>query len=178
MPAKQSRAVHSQGNSTLGFVPHCPPLPLNRTKCRAPRLGNYLLLKVRGGLRGRVAFIVVVRNLLRRDVEMSRTGQIEKCPHCGKPLAKTARDLTPKDLGLLRLIVSMRVPEMMTDLLTSTLGCSPEGSFDRRFARLRKLGLIDRRKGRVWATEAGRALVGAQQAVADATPENQATRRH
>jgi hypothetical protein len=40
-------------------------------------------------------------------VEMSRTAQIEKCPHCGKPLAKTARDLMPKDLGLLRLIVSM-----------------------------------------------------------------------
>jgi hypothetical protein len=69
-------------------------------------------------------------------------------------------------------------PEAAIDLLTSTLGCSPEGSFDRRLARLRKLGLIDRRSGRVWATEAGRSLVGAQPVVADASPEKQTARRH
>jgi hypothetical protein len=40
--------------------------------------------------------------------------------------------------------------------LASTLGRSAEGGFDRRLVKLRKLGLIDRGKARVRATEAGR----------------------
>jgi hypothetical protein len=41
----------------IGVCSALSPLPLNRTMCEAPRLGNYLLWKVRGGLRDRVAFI-------------------------------------------------------------------------------------------------------------------------
>jgi len=37
-----------------------------------------------------------------------------------------------------------------------------EGAFDRRLTGLRKRGLIERRNGKVWATEAGHILAGAQ----------------
>jgi hypothetical protein len=86
------------------------------------------------------------------------------CPHCGKPMAKSAGDLSPKDLALLQLVVSMSTPDVGIDALISAKGNSTENSFDRRLSRLRKLALIDRRLGRVWATDAGRTLVGARQA--------------
>jgi hypothetical protein len=87
-------------------------------------------------------------------------GTLVTCPHCGKPIAKS--------LALLRLIVSMGGPEVTIDTLAAT-GRSPEGLFDRRLARLRKLGLIDRHTGRVWATDAGRTLVGDQSTAAEGT---------
>jgi predicted transcriptional regulator len=67
------------------------------------------------------------------------------CPHCGKVLANSSQDLSAKDLALLRLIVEMEKPEVEIRALAGTLGRSTEGSFDRRLADLRKLGLIDRR---------------------------------
>jgi predicted transcriptional regulator len=87
------------------------------------------------------------------------------CPHCGKPLVKSSHDLSPKDLNLLRLIAS--TPEAAIATLASTLGCSID-VFQRRTARLRRIGLIDRHAGRVWATDAGRTLLGAQQGVGGA----------
>ena len=87
------------------------------------------------------------------------------CPHRGKPLAKSSHDLSPKDLNFLQLIAS--TPEAVIATLASTLGCSAD-VFQRRMARLRRIGLIDRHAGRVWATDAGRTLLGAQQGVGDA----------
>jgi hypothetical protein len=63
---------------------------------------------------------------------------------------------------LLRLVVSTSTPDVGIDALTGAWRNSTENSF-RRLSRLRKLGLIDRRLGRVWVTDAGRTLVGARQ---------------
>ena len=96
------------------------------------------------------------------------------CPPCGNPLAKSSHDLSPKDLNLLRLIAS--TPEAVIATLASTLGCSTD-VFQRRMARLRRIGLIDRHAGLVWVTDAGRTLLGAQQGVGGAA-EKRASRRH
>jgi hypothetical protein len=85
------------------------------------------------------------------------------CPHCGKPLARSRQDLQPSALAVLRLIVEMGKPEVETHVLAAAAGRSSEGAFDRRLTGLRKRGLIERRNGKVWATEAGRILAGAQQ---------------
>jgi DNA-binding transcriptional regulator YbjK len=80
----------------------------------------------------------------------------------GKPIARSADDLQPKAVALLRLIVEMGKPEVDIRDLAAAAGNSSEGSFDRRLTGLRKRGLIDRRNRRAWATEAGRIIVGAQ----------------
>ena len=85
------------------------------------------------------------------------------CPHCGKPRARSADDLQPKAVALLRLIVDMGKPDVDIHDLAAAAGNSVEGgSFDRRLTGLRKRGLIDRRNRRAWATEAGRIIAGAQ----------------
>lgn len=85
---------------------------------------------------------------------------LTNCPHCGKPLVRSAQDLQPAALTLLRLIVEMAKPEVDTHDLAAAAGRSVEGAFDRGLTGLRKRGLIDRRNGRVWATEAGHILAG------------------
>jgi hypothetical protein len=90
------------------------------------------------------------------------TGMLTNCPHCGKPLVRSAQDLQPRALTVLRLIVDMAKPEIETDALAAAAGRSSEGAFDRTLTGLRKRGLIERRNGKVWATEAGHILAGAQ----------------
>src|SRR5262249_11689859 len=81
---------------------------------------------------------------------------LTNCPHCGKPLVKSALDLQPKALALLRLIGELGPVE--NHALAAAAGSSPEGSFDRRLTGLKKRGLIERNNGRVSLTEAGRIL--------------------
>ena len=90
------------------------------------------------------------------------TPTLTTCPHCGKPIARSADDLQPKAVALLRLIVEMGKPEVDIRDLAAAAGRSSEGAFDRSLTGLRKRGLIERRNGRAWATEAGRIIVGAQ----------------
>jgi hypothetical protein len=87
---------------------------------------------------------------------------LTNCPHCGKPLARSPQDLHSTALTVLRLIVEMAKPEVDVHDLAAAAGRSNEGAFDRRLTGLRKRGLIKRRNGKVWATEAGHILARAQ----------------
>ena len=90
------------------------------------------------------------------------TTMLTNCPHCGKPLVKSALDLQPKALALLRLIGEMEAPYVDKHALAVAASCSPEcGSFDRRLTGLKRRGLIERNNRRVSLTEAGRILAGA-----------------
>jgi hypothetical protein len=87
---------------------------------------------------------------------------LTNCPHCGKPHVKSALDLQPKALALLRLIGEMEAPYVEKHALAVGAGCSPEsGSFDRRLTGLKRRGLIERNNRSVSLTEAGRILAGA-----------------
>ena len=89
------------------------------------------------------------------------TATLTNCPHCGKPIARSANDLQPGAVALSRMIVDMGKPEVDIHALAAAAGRSSEGAFDRSLTGLRKRGLIERGNGRAWATEAGRILAGA-----------------
>jgi hypothetical protein len=86
---------------------------------------------------------------------------LTNCPHCGKPLVRSAEDLQPKALALLRLIGKMQAPHVENHALAAAADSSSEGgAFDRRLTGLKRRGLIERNNGRVSLTEAGRILAG------------------
>jgi len=90
------------------------------------------------------------------------TTMLTNCPHCGKPLVKSALDLQPKALALSRLIGAMEAPNVEKHALAVAAGCSPEsGSFDRRLMGLKRRGHIERNNRTVSLTAAGRILAGA-----------------